>query len=68
MAHHSEQASTRWQSLAVSQTLFWSSSPAREERAMLLARFGLLFWHVCIGLIGIAELAFLTSFLASFIR
>ena len=68
MERGSTRLSLRWQDLVARQTLFWSSSPAREEHSLRLARFGLRFWHACIVLIGIAELAFITSFLASFIR
>jgi hypothetical protein len=50
-----------WQSLARQHTLFWTSSPAEEERDFRLARFGHVVSIILLALISSIELVFLLA-------
>jgi hypothetical protein len=55
-----------WNAYSARHTLFWSDSPAREERDFRLARIGLVVSITLLGIVGFVEIAFLATLLWQF--
>jgi hypothetical protein len=55
-------------SLAAQQTLFWSSTPSREERNLKFARFGAYVTATLLVILSIVEISFFACLLWQFVR